>query len=183
MCLCRLSFALGLVFSGVCSGAEKGDKNGITIKSAQHEVTLNRAESTASAENRQVISMVALLSDPSRFHGHDVDVSGFVARGEKHTGHLVLSLNTESLRYNIGANMVYLDLSKFESSSRFRTEGVGKCCRLSGIVDASRRDLPGFEGLNMFSCTLVLRSFSVLAGPKENESKNRGNQTRPRDGD
>jgi hypothetical protein len=102
------------------------------------------------------VSLFAIVADPQRFHGREVITAGFVGFDR---GLADIGVNSESLKFGLFLNRVYVDYTGCENRDTFEREAGGRCCWLRGVVDAEDK---GPESPVDYACTLRLRRLTIV---------------------
>jgi hypothetical protein len=110
-----------------------------------------------------LVSMIAVLADPGRYHGKEVDISGYVGFSTL-PGRAFLFFNKDAHDYMLVENTIYLDTSRRLVDP---DKLSGRMCTLRGIIDAHDRgpDIKGLE--SRLACTLRLLDVRFVYPPKE----------------
>jgi hypothetical protein len=110
-----------------------------------------------------LVSMIAVLADPVRYHGKEVDISGYVGFSTL-PGRAFLFFNKDAHDYMLVENTIYLDTSRRLVDP---DKLSGRMCTLRGIIDAHDRgpDIKGLE--SRLACTLRLLDVRFVYPPKE----------------
>lgn len=84
---------------------------------------------------RGAISTIAVIADPSRFSGREVEVMGFVSRDPAH-GKYVLAPDLDSISEGLAANCVSLDLGDCDEKDQLLKVSNPCVCIVRGTVEA-----------------------------------------------
>lgn len=113
------------------------------------------------------VSLIAILADPIRFDGQDIQIEGFVCESERA---FVLSPDLNSMAQNLTANLIYLDVSECRNKENLNKKGNPAHCYLKGSVDA--RDL-GPQPYLPFACTFRAKE-CIMVVPLRGGEVNQG---------
>jgi hypothetical protein len=136
---------LCLYYAGICcvhcaDAKSNGESNEITF--ADSSKTLRRET-----------SIISIIAAPTRFHGKEVLVRGYVSIDNNYA---VISYGAEPMEHTIGADLVFVDYSECKNKTEFLENAGQKWCSIIGVVDAEKG---GMAGMEFHSCVLKLKQF------------------------
>jgi hypothetical protein len=80
------------------------------------------------------VSLFAILADPGRFHGREIEIEGVVSYGHSQ---FVLAPDPFNMTYSTGANLICLDVSECNRKEELQKHGNPAVCYLRGVVDSN----------------------------------------------
>lgn len=109
---------------------------------------VGRGQTTSQHSSLKVVSLFAILADPQKFDGTEVQVQGFFSY-DVH-GHF-LSPDLGSFANALGYNILILDTNGCKNTQELHNHGNPAVCTVRGMIDAKDR---GALEHAPFACTL-----------------------------